>query len=356
MKILLVGEFSGLHKNLKEGLVELGHDVTIVSLRDGWKRIDSDISLDSDLQWPLAGLMRRFNVYTKMFQFKEYDIVQFINPFCLFYIPFLTKLLINRIIKNNKKTYLLAAGTDSFYLKYAREKMKYTPIDDYLKFDYKKSRHQYEKLNYFSFNKWFASKVNGIIPIMYEYSVCYSDMKNLKQCIPIPMNIDDIAFHENNFNGVLKVFHGLNRYGFKGTKYVEDAFNELNLKYRGKIDTVIAGKMPLDEYLKVLQNANVIIDQTSSYSIGVNAVYSLAMGKVVLGGAEPESLKVFNVNASPVINITPDKESIIQAVEGIINDKDALKKISKQSREYVELVHDYRKVALEYIKIWNSQD
>jgi hypothetical protein len=27
MKILLLGEFSGLHNNLKDGLIELGHEV-----------------------------------------------------------------------------------------------------------------------------------------------------------------------------------------------------------------------------------------------------------------------------------------------------------------------------------------
>ncbi len=37
-KILLFGEFSGLHTNLKEGLEELGYEVTIVSAGDGKKK------------------------------------------------------------------------------------------------------------------------------------------------------------------------------------------------------------------------------------------------------------------------------------------------------------------------------
>lgn len=38
MRILLLGEFSAFHKNLKEGLVALGHEVVLASHGDGWKK------------------------------------------------------------------------------------------------------------------------------------------------------------------------------------------------------------------------------------------------------------------------------------------------------------------------------
>ena len=47
MKILLLGEYSGIHKNLKEGLVELGHDCVVASAGDNWKKISTDINLES---------------------------------------------------------------------------------------------------------------------------------------------------------------------------------------------------------------------------------------------------------------------------------------------------------------------
>jgi DNA-binding response OmpR family regulator len=37
MKILLVGEYSRLHNSLKEGLNELGHQVTIIATGDHFK-------------------------------------------------------------------------------------------------------------------------------------------------------------------------------------------------------------------------------------------------------------------------------------------------------------------------------
>ena len=43
MRILLVGEYSRLHNSLKEGLVQLGHEVVLLSSGDGFKNFPSDI-------------------------------------------------------------------------------------------------------------------------------------------------------------------------------------------------------------------------------------------------------------------------------------------------------------------------
>ena len=38
MKILLVGEYNRSHTFLKEGLEQLGHQVTVIGLSDGFKK------------------------------------------------------------------------------------------------------------------------------------------------------------------------------------------------------------------------------------------------------------------------------------------------------------------------------
>ena len=45
MKILLLGEYSRLHNSLKEGLVALGHEVTIVGCGDKFKKLPVDYSI-----------------------------------------------------------------------------------------------------------------------------------------------------------------------------------------------------------------------------------------------------------------------------------------------------------------------
>ena len=49
MRILLVGEFSRLHNSLKEGLLNLGHEVTIIGSGDQFKKYPVDINVDSQL-------------------------------------------------------------------------------------------------------------------------------------------------------------------------------------------------------------------------------------------------------------------------------------------------------------------
>jgi len=45
MKILLVGEFSGVHNNLKMGLKALGHDVKLAADGDGFKKFGYDFRI-----------------------------------------------------------------------------------------------------------------------------------------------------------------------------------------------------------------------------------------------------------------------------------------------------------------------
>lgn len=52
MRILLLGDYSGFFVNLKDGLVELGHDVSLATAGDGFKRISN-----SDLPMPSPGKM-----------------------------------------------------------------------------------------------------------------------------------------------------------------------------------------------------------------------------------------------------------------------------------------------------------
>jgi len=354
MKILLLGEFSALHKNLKEGLEELGHEVVIASSGDGFKQIKSDIDLSVDGNFIIKGIKIIKQKLNLIQMVKEYDLVQIINPFNTFYYRMMpNKFFFKKLIKNSKKIYMLAAGDDSYFWGYGRKKLKYGPFDDFLKYDCNgKSTYFMESNQAFGVNRYVADNVDGIIPIMYEYEVGYKGHKNLLNIIPIPINIDKIKYEENIVSGKLVVFHGLNRYGFKGTRHVEEAFAILSKKYPNELELIIDGKMPLEKYLEVMRKTNIIIDQTNSYSLGVNGVYALAMGKVVLGGAEPESLKSLGVNKSPVINIKPNAQSIVEEIEKLLSNKKNIKKIGYESRKFAENTHGYVKVAKQYLEFW----
>ena len=166
------------------------------------------------------------------------------------------------------------------------------------------------------------------------------------------MNTETIKYKENNIYNKIVIFHGMNRYGVKGTKYIKDAFNILKNKYPNNLELILNDRMPLEEYLKVLDKANVVIDQTSSYSVGLNGLYALAKGKVVLGGAEPEAQKSLGVNTSPVINIKPSSESIVNEIEKLLKNKNKIKELGYLSRKYVENVHSHIGVSKKFLDTW----
>jgi glycosyltransferase involved in cell wall biosynthesis len=359
MKILLLGEFSGLHQNLKAGLQTLGHEVTIASNGDLWKNIERDIDLSIKKVFPsvLGEIEYCLKFFPKFSLFSDYDVVQLIDAsfFHRFYPEFIIRNIMDKIILKNRKIFLITAGNDSFYCRYGCKRLRYHPLDDYLKYDLKKKFFYAEKDKYLNINKMIAEKVNGVIPVMYEYEVGYRDIiDNLMPIIPLPIDVDAIEYIPNIPKDKIVVFHGLIRYGFKGTHHIEKAFKKLEKKYSNDVEFIIDGKMPLKKYLSVMKNVNIIVDQTSSYSCGMNAIYALAMGKIVLGGAEPESLDSLCVNKSPVINILPNPEDIVQKIESILEQRNDFERIGYESRKFVEEVHDHVKIAQKYLNTWNQ--
>lgn len=355
MKILLLGDFSAVHKNLKDGLAELGHDVVLASDGDGFKNIPRDFDLKPKLPSLLGKIEIRIKLLFYLFtKFKDFDVVQLINAFHFYKFFFPNRFFIKRLKKSNRKFILLAAGSDSYYWKFGKSRVEYSPHEDALKYDLKKNYHPYQKNRMFRFNEFVANIVDGIIPVHYEYKICYENHKNLLNFIEQPMNCKEIPYLENNVKDKIIIFHGLNRYGFKGTRHIEKAFKILAEKYPQELELIIDGNLPIDEYMNVMKGTNIVIDQTNSYSLGVNGLYALAMGKVVLGGAEPESLKCMKVSSSPAINIKPDVNNIVSEIENLINKKSEIKKIGLDSRKFVENIHGHIKIAQKYVDTWQD--
>ena len=107
MKILLLGEYSRLHNSLKEGLVALGHEVTIVGCGDKFKKFPVDYSIyaavcnDNKIANFLFKSIRKvlgldfekiekaIRFYFLLSEFNKYDHVQLINSDALETYPIL---------------------------------------------------------------------------------------------------------------------------------------------------------------------------------------------------------------------------------------------------------------------------
>ncbi|HLU16433.1 MAG TPA: hypothetical protein VKZ76_00105 [Edaphocola sp.] len=349
---MLIGEYSGFHQNLRDGLLELGHEAIVAGRKDGKKQISVDIDLDAVRSGILGKLERVWKSYRFSKAVNGYDVIQLINPWIFPKGLGLNEFLIRRILRHNLNVFLSACGDDAMFVMKGAQQLRYHPFKEAIQYDLKVIKHPLDSAKSLAWNEELASAVKGIVPIGYEYAVGYVSCPNLKDCIPLPINTKKIKYIDNRVNRKITIFHGLNRYGFKGTRHIEAAFEVLKRKYPNDVDFIIAGGVPLAEYLKLLERANVVVDQTNSYSCGMNAIYAMAMGKVVMGGAEPETLQAYGVDASPVINIVPDSKDIITKIESLLDSRNNLIEHGWQSRRFVEMHHNHVKVANQYLKVW----
>lgn len=353
MKILLLGEFSGLHAALRDGLRALGHDAFVASYGDGWKKIECDIQLGSPRSGVLgkvSSALRPLSIQKKLHNF---DIVQVITP-----MPFngrfgLNRYLLEGIFNSSGKKFFCAAG-DTCYLWNARTKFRYNWLDDFIKYDRNGKMPFWNSNSGIAQTEWLIDQVDGVISVMHEYSVAYDSLGKRLKYIPLPVNVDNAIYTSNESQGKLAIFHGLNREGFKGTRYVKDAFNCLAEKYSNDLELIVKGNMPLRDYLKLLERVNVVVDQTSSYSLGLNALISMSMGKIVLGGVEPESLSLLGINSSPAVNILPSAIDIVSKVEEVLDRRSELQILGAASREYVKTHHSHINVAQKYLDFWGE--
>ena len=355
MKILLLGEFSSFHKNLKDGLIALNHDVTIASAGDGWKELTGDINLGSNRTGFKGNLEKIIKLFKYYNYFKDYDVVQFIKPCPFVRVLGINRLIVSKLIKNNKKVFLVGAGAtdeNSVIADFFETKFKYPQLYQEIKKNQPLLWSQTPKGR--NYNDWLLKSINGYIPIMYEYAQGYRNISCSKLCstVPIPINVDKIVYEKNIVGKKIIFFHGLIRESVKGTPLIRRAMKRLENNYPSEVICIIDGKMPLDKYLELLKKVNVVVDQTYFSSNAMNALYSLALGKVVLGGGEPESLKEFELKESPVIPIKPNVDDIYRELETLVKSRAKITEIGEESRKFVENNHDYKIIAQRYVELW----
>ena len=101
MKVLLIGEYSRFHNSLKEGLIALGHEVTLVGSGDLFKNypVDIDISPKWNTANRLSTKIRRaifkvtnidlalietgYRFWKQRNRMQGYDVVQLINSWSI---------------------------------------------------------------------------------------------------------------------------------------------------------------------------------------------------------------------------------------------------------------------------------
>ncbi|WP_298902683.1 glycosyltransferase [uncultured Psychroserpens sp.] len=378
MRILLVGEYSRLHNSLKEGLTKLGHDVVIVGNGDGFKNYPVDIFVDHSFHKPLLKKLKvafykltsidlgSIEVYLKaLYHFKKmkgFDVVQLINESPLVIQAKYEKRFIKRLLKHNKKLFLLSCGIDHQCMTFMMEgKFRYSIMSPYLADEslHKLYKFQLQYLNpeFTNLHHFIYKHANGVIATDMDYHLPLLGHSKYLGLIPNAINTEKIKCIPFSIDGKIKIFHGVNKSAVvkKGNKYFEEALKIIEQKYPDKVEIKTTYSIPYEQYIKLYAECHILLDQAYGYDQGYNALEAMAKGKVVFTGAEKEWLDYYGLEKNKVaINAKPEVDSLVKNLEWLITNPEQIISISNNARAFIEKEHNYINIAGKYVDIWNK--
>jgi hypothetical protein len=379
MKVLLFGEFNRAHWNIKRGLETLGHEATLVSTRDGFKKVDVDIEI-KDYYRPyllkkIRSIINRLfgldlsarsiknQLLSKQAELSNYDIVQFINEAPFDFARKEQLLIFNWLTEWNSQIFLLSCGLDYPSVSYAFDKkFRYSILTPY--FDNKGSKKDFSPaLSYLTpehleLYKVIFNKIEGVISNDLDYHIPLLEHPKYLGMIPHAIDLSALHFKTPIVNDKIIIFHGINTYNYfkKGNDIFEEALKIVSKKYANRIEIITAKNLPYKDYIKSFDKAHILLDQVYAYDQGFNALEAMAKGKVVFTGAEQEWLDYYNIEEDTVaINALPDAEKIAQKLEWLILNDDKIAEIALNGRRFVETHHDHKICAQNYVSLWQSK-
>lgn len=361
MKILLVGEYSNVHNTLATGLRQLGHEVLVVSNGDYWKNYPRDVDVARD-SGRTGGVRLYLKILSLLPRLCGYDIVQLINP--MFFDLKAERLfrIYDFLRRHNKRVVLGAFGMD-YYWAWVNSHVMPLRYSDFNIGEKRRTdsiaTHDYndwvgttkEKLN-----RHIASTCDAIIAGLYEYKVTYdkTEHRNKTVFIPFPIVCNSNNMKRRPENTPITLFIGIShcRSQYKGTDIMLRAAQRIANDYPGRIILEVADGVPFAEYTKMLDRADVILDQLYAYTPAMNALEAMSRGTVVVGGGEEEQYELIGENElRPIVNVQPTEQSVYEQLEHLVLYGN-IAQMQHDAQTYVHRHHDYIKVAKEYENLY----
>lgn len=358
--VLLLGEFSNLHNMLSYSLREYGINSFVVGSPNGFRGLRADLSLSS----PFHGILGRLHTAAKpiinLRKLIGYDIVQAIT-YEQFH-PLINDSMLSLVSRQSGRFYSLSTGCDSYLNTYLMSDHPYKSICvDCLQFDQKREWCRTREIKSVKSQELLYDLSAAIIPMQLEYRESLLRTRFSSKVAPVhvlPFHIkdkpDNYASRSLHRSSTLRVAHGLNRFGFKGTRVVEEAIKIIELEKIKELDVVILPRMPLDEYLSVISEFDVVIDQLYFESYGYNALYSMSMGVPVISSTTDKALNEIGVSLNPFIFSPPSARALVELLVKLNGNRHILDLHIEMGAEYVRAVHSPDKTVPQFLSTWNN--
>lgn len=365
MRVLLLGEYSNVHWTLAEGLRSLGHDVVVASDGDSWKGYRRDVDLSRRSPSASAALAYVWRLLRAFPRFQGFDVVQLINPVFLSLKAERIYPFFHFLRRRNRSVFLGAYGMDHYWVRAGMDCRTFRYSDFNLGPALRRNEdnaiweRDWLRGPKGRLNRRVARACDGIAAGLYEYYAAYRpDFAAKLRFIPFPIRTDRARFIERGHGPKLRFFIGIQRSRsvYKGTDVMLRALQRTVERYPDACEMVRVESVPFDEYVRLLAGSDVLLDQLYSYTPAMNALEAMAHGLVVVGGGEPENYELLGEQTlRPIVNVRPDEDDVCRRLAWLVEHRDEVPRLSRESRLYVERHHDYRLVARAYLDFWRSR-
>lgn len=294
-RILIVGEYSGVGKNIANALQSLGCYVKHLSDGDSFKKITNSRFDNKHLNF------MDFLISTSIIKLDEkYDLTIFLSPF-VFKMLKISKFCNDFICMHSKKTVLINCTSDAVWWNYWDEINDRSPHFGYLRdLDFKP--HRYANQQYLDYNIEFAKNVDTVITLAPDYTIPYqrADIHVIESFFPMEKPEELTVNSEGN------VFHGITRPGFKGSIYIENylrkSFPEDKIK--------ITKKTSFNDFLQELFKADMYFDQVFSQTPAMAALTALYCCPIVVTGVNRKLTSEY-VNDCPAFDFKTQQADLV---------------------------------------------
>lgn len=368
-RILLLGDYSNCHRTLATGLRQLDCEVTVASDGSRWQDCDRDITISRK-----KGRFKRFFGLSHLLRLRKllssslsgFDIVSFHDPQFGDLRTFWMNGLFDMLRANNKSVFYTDMTTDTMFLdmlaapdspvRYSEWFIDGQPARYHLA-NLKEWR-DWHKTPIQNYQKRLFNEIDGAVSVLYEYDLslqrCMSPERHAYGGIPVDLSLYDPVELPDRPRKI-KFFLGRdrNRKLLKGTDLLEAAARDVVARYPDRAELTIVENRPFNEFIDLMRDSHVVLDQIYSYTPATTALMAMAYGLNAVSGAEPEFYDFIGEHDNrPVINAPIELEPLTRTLEDLVLHPELIRERGIRSRQFVAKHNDCRIVAKRFLDFW----
>lgn len=370
LKILLLGDYSNCHRALADGLRSLGCNVTQASAGSSWMNCDRQIDISRSPN-KIGGLKlayrMRYGDLNKIF--RGFDVVAIHDLNFVQLRPERLFTLFNRLKRFNSSIFLTSMSTDIAFLDMLEAQDSPLRYSEWF-IDHKPSRmylanpkkwDEWHAVSIVNYQRHALANIDGAVSVLYEYHMGMQRALGSEKAVYGGIPIDTDRLQPVNLDGKIdkvKLFLGRDRYRklMKGSDLLEIAARRVVERYPEKAELVIVENRPYAEFVELLKDSHVVLDQIYSYTPATTALMAMSYGLNVVSGAEPEYYDfIKEYDNRPIINAPMDCDALTDCIENIVLHPDEIAERGRRSRAFVVKHNNAKVVAERFMNFWTSR-